>query len=208
MPHFILDLLSLHLAHLFSLPPVSFVICALCRYQYLDEEVQHLDTFFVSTLGILTTNFAQNCFFLIPRKVYFIKFKLFSSPKVTKKFEWSPRPVHSSPSKKWYLRAILPSHMLFFLCVTSSLSIHPFFFRPSVCPSISLSVSLLSVSWTAHLLKLLVFLSARVPALPFAGIPVLMLGCQLHNYCLFVRPYVCISFLVLSFLYLLTQSNL
>ena len=36
---------------------------------------------FVPSLGILTTNFALNCSFVIPRKGYFIKFELFLSPK-------------------------------------------------------------------------------------------------------------------------------
>lgn len=84
----------------------------------------------------------------------------------------------------------------FLLCVTSSLSIHPCFFRPSVCPSISLSVSLLSVSRTVRPLKLLVYLSACLSA----GISVLMLRCRLHNYCLFARPlrlYFLLSFVTL-----------
>ena len=43
--------------------------------------VWHLNTPFVPSLGILITNFAPNCGFDNPTKVYFIKFKLFSSPK-------------------------------------------------------------------------------------------------------------------------------
>ena len=38
---------------------------------------------FVSSLEISTTNVAQNCIFVIFKKVYFIKFKLFSSPEGT-----------------------------------------------------------------------------------------------------------------------------
>ena len=34
----------------------------------------------VPNLGILTTNFAPNCGFLKPRKGYFIRIKVFSSP--------------------------------------------------------------------------------------------------------------------------------
>ena len=41
---------------------------SLCRYQCLDRE-------------ILTTKFAPNCGFVIPRKGYFIKRELYSSPK-------------------------------------------------------------------------------------------------------------------------------
>ena len=43
--------------------------------------VWHLNTPFVPSLGILITNFAPNCGFDNPTKVYFIKFTLFSSPK-------------------------------------------------------------------------------------------------------------------------------
>ena len=42
---------------------------------------------FVFSLEISTTNVAQNCVFVIFKKVYVIKFKLFSSPEGTKKFE-------------------------------------------------------------------------------------------------------------------------
>ena len=37
----------------------------------------HLNTLFVPLLGILATDFATNCGFVIPRKAYFIKFELF-----------------------------------------------------------------------------------------------------------------------------------
>ena len=37
--------------------------------------------FFLSPLGILTTNFASNCGFVKHRKGYFIRFEQFSSPK-------------------------------------------------------------------------------------------------------------------------------
>ena len=37
----------------------------------------HLNTLFVPPLGILATDFATNCGFVIPRKAYFIKFELF-----------------------------------------------------------------------------------------------------------------------------------
>ena len=90
---------------------------------------------------------------------------------------------------------VYPSLLLSPLCLPVCLS---------VCLSIPLSVSLPSVSRTVRPLKLLVYLSARLSA----GISVLMLRCRLHNCCLFARPYVCISFLVLSFLYRPTQSNL
>ena len=43
--------------------------------------VWYLNTPFVPSLGILITNFVPNCGFDNPTKVYFIKFKLFSSPK-------------------------------------------------------------------------------------------------------------------------------
>ena len=60
---------------------------SLCRYQRLDREegvrawVWHLDTSFVPSLEILTTKFALNCDLIIPKKGYFIKLELFSSPK-------------------------------------------------------------------------------------------------------------------------------
>ena len=37
----------------------------------------HLNTLFVPPLGILATDFATNCGFVIPRKAFFIKFELF-----------------------------------------------------------------------------------------------------------------------------------
>ena len=40
-----------------------------------------LSTFFGPYLKILTTNFASSCGFAIPKKGYFIKFELFSSPR-------------------------------------------------------------------------------------------------------------------------------
>lgn len=118
--------------------------------------------FFVSSTGILTINVAQNCGFVIPRKVYFIKFKLFSSRKGTKKFECWPRPVHPLSLQKVIPPCNSPFTHDFLLCVTSSLSIHPCFCRPSVCKSISLSVFLPSVSRTVRPLKLLVYLPFRL----------------------------------------------
>ena len=159
---------------------------------------------FVSSLEISTTNVAQNCIFVLFKKVYFIKFKLFSSPKSTKKFECWPRPVHPISVQQVIPSCNSPSTYDFLLCVTLfCLPILASVALLSVCLSIPLSVSLPSVSRTVRPLKLLVYLSACLSA----GISVLMLGCRLHNYCLFARPYVRIS-LVLSFLYRPTQSNL
>ena len=131
----------LHLENLFSLPSVSFVFCALCRYQCLDEEVQHLDIFLSPLWGLWSQIFAQNCGFVIFKKVDFIKFKLLSSPESTKKFECWPRPVHPLS-----VQHVIPScnspftYDFLFFCLPILASVAPLSACLSVCLSVCLSL--------------------------------------------------------------------
>ena len=69
-------------------------------------QARHLNTSFVPSLEILTTNFTPNNVFVNPTKGYFITSELFSSPK-SREFDQkneknsnaAPMPVPSSPSK-------------------------------------------------------------------------------------------------------------
>lgn len=85
----------------------------------------------------------------------------------------------------------------FLLCVTSSLSTHPCFFRPSVCPSIPLSVSLPSVSRTVRPLKLLVYLSTCPSVCWNFCYYVGMSASQLLFVCSPVRLYFLLNFVIL-----------
>lgn len=189
MPHF-LDLLTLHLVHLFSLVFLCFMQISVFR-----RRSAAFGHFFCLYSGDFDHKFCPKLrqFFSSPERYILLNLSYFLVPRLPKNSNghlglYTPlRSKSDILMQELLLHAILPSHMIFHFA-WPVLSIHPFFFRPSVCPSISLSVSLPPVSWTVHLLKLLVSLSARVPALPSAGIPVLMLGCQLHNYvCLLTR---------------------
>ena len=85
----------------------------------------------------------------------------------------------------------------FLLCVTSSLSTHPCFFRPSVCPSIPLSVSLPPVSRTVRPLKLLVYLSTCPSVCWNFCYYVGMSASQLLFVCSPVRLYFLLNFVIL-----------
>ena len=84
----------------------------------------------------------------------------------------------------------------FLLCVNSSLSIRRWFFRPSVCPSIPLSVSLQSVSRTVRPLKLLVYLSTCPSVCWNFCSYVGMSASQLLFVCSPVRLYFLLSFVI------------